>query len=53
MKAMGRGFDLNYYPDPGMVQIYAKRYLRYIEFGSFAEKQTSPKKRFIAVKTNE
>jgi L-ribulokinase len=44
MKVMGRGFDITYYPNPSMVELYAKRYLRYTEFGSFAEKQTAPAK---------
>jgi L-ribulokinase len=56
MNAMGRGFDLVYYPDNRMVQLYAKRYLRYIELGSFIEKQTSSKKKSSVVnqvQTNE
>ena len=37
MKAMGRGFDIEYYPAPAAVKVYAKRYGLYASFGEFAE----------------
>ena len=40
MKAMGHGFDKEYFPDKEKVTIYAKRYLKYRQFGQFIEKQT-------------
>lgn len=42
MKAMGRGFDMTYYPNASLVDIYAKRYSRYASFGGFVELQTGP-----------
>jgi L-ribulokinase len=37
MAAMGRGFDVEYYPDKQFREIYAKRYQQYIDLGKFAE----------------
>jgi L-ribulokinase len=34
MNTMGQGFDLNYKPDASKVQLYAKRYQKYLAFGS-------------------
>ena len=33
MKAMGQGFEKTYHPQPGLVEIYAKRYKKYLELG--------------------
>jgi L-ribulokinase len=35
MQAMGQGFDITYYPNPGLVSIYDARYERYKELGQF------------------
>lgn len=40
MKAMGRGFDRAYRPDPERHAAYNKRYGRYLSMGSFIEQQT-------------
>ena len=37
MQAMGQGFDAVYNPDSSKVALYAQRYQRYIELGSFIE----------------
>lgn len=37
MQAMGRGFDITYYPDAKKVLIYRQRYQEYISLGNFAE----------------
>jgi L-ribulokinase len=42
MKAMGTGFDAEYYPDPERAAIYARRYEKYKLTGAFIEKQTLP-----------
>ena len=34
MNTMGQGFDLNYKPDASKAQLYAKRYRKYLAFGS-------------------
>lgn len=34
MNTMGQGFDLNYKPDASKVQLYEKRYQKYLAFGS-------------------
>jgi L-ribulokinase len=34
MNTMGQGFDLEYKPDASKVQLYAKRYKKYLDFGS-------------------
>lgn len=34
MNAMGQGFDLTYKPDASKVDIYKKRYKKYLDFGS-------------------
>jgi len=38
MKAMGQGFDAEYFPDKTKVSVYTKRYERYLEFGKFVER---------------
>ncbi len=40
MKAMGRGFDMEYFPEPDKVGVYAKRYQRYIALGNQIETET-------------
>ncbi len=40
MNAMGQGFDTEYFPDPGKVTIYEKRYHRYKKLGNFTEHET-------------
>lgn len=40
MKAMGRGFDKEYFPDKDKVAIYRKRYQKYQELAKFIEQQT-------------
>jgi L-ribulokinase len=40
MKAMGRGFDKEYFPDKNKVAIYKKRYEKYQQLGKFIEQQT-------------
>jgi L-ribulokinase len=37
MHAMGRGFDMTYYPDADKSKIYNKRYQQYIALGAFVE----------------
>ncbi len=37
MEAMGQGFDATYFPDKTKVDVYKKRYERYLEFGKFVE----------------
>ncbi len=37
MQAMGRGFDITYYPDAEKVSIYEQRYRKYNALGNFAE----------------
>lgn len=39
MEAMGQGFETTYYPNAEKTQIYAKRYLRYKDFGNFLSKK--------------
>jgi L-ribulokinase len=39
MNAMGRGFEAEYFPDPDLAAIYAKRYKHYIDLGDFVEQQ--------------
>jgi len=39
MEAMGRGFDVEYYPNEENKAIYAKRYQQYQNLGSFVAKQ--------------
>lgn len=41
MAAMGQGFDMEYQPNPSLVDIYQKRYEKYKEFGAFIENQTA------------
>lgn len=38
MNEMGQGFDAEYKPDAARVPVYAKRYKKYLEFGSLLEK---------------
>lgn len=40
MRAMGQGFDSEYFPDPGKAAIYQKRYIQYQQLGDFIEKHT-------------
>ena len=40
MVAMGQGFDKEYFPDPGKIGIYSRRYEQYNAFGAFIEEQT-------------
>jgi L-ribulokinase len=39
MAAMGQGFDKEYFPNKARVEIYAKRYLKYLQLGEFTEQQ--------------
>ncbi|WP_028295961.1 ribulokinase [Olivibacter sitiensis] len=39
MEAMGQGFEKTYYPNAEKTALYAKRYLKYKEFGSFLSKK--------------
>ena len=41
MAAMGRGFDVEYYPDKKYSEVYIKRYQQYKNLGKFAEGQIS------------
>jgi L-ribulokinase len=38
MNEMGQGFDAEYKPEPANVPVYAKRYKKYLSFGSLLEK---------------
>ncbi len=40
-KAMGKGFDQEYLPNPERVAVYDKIYKKYLEFGAFVEKSLS------------
>jgi L-ribulokinase len=40
MKAMGQGFEKEYFPEPDQVALYAKRYHRYLVLGKNIEKET-------------
>jgi len=39
MHTMGQGFDMEYRPNPGVVQTYKKRYQKYVALGELLEKQ--------------
>lgn len=39
MESMGQGFDATYYPDKANVDVYAKRYEKYKQWGRFIENQ--------------
>jgi L-ribulokinase len=39
MYTMGQGFDMEYRPNPGVVQTYKKRYQKYVALGELLEKQ--------------
>lgn len=39
MQAMGRGFEHEYFPEPGQVELYEKRYHRYLVLGKNIEKE--------------
>ena len=41
MNAMGRGFDQEYFPNKDKTEMYAKRYLKYKEFGQYLEQTTT------------
>lgn len=43
MVAMGRGFDVEYHPNPDTVAIYARRYNQYKALGEFVAVQTAAK----------
>ncbi|NMH28610.1 ribulokinase [Flavobacterium silvaticum] len=40
MQAMGRGFDVEYDPNPENAAIYQKKFEKYLALGQFVEKQT-------------
>ena len=42
MKFMGPGFDTTYDPDPNKIELYSKRYQRYLDLGVFIEEFTVP-----------
>jgi len=54
MKAMGQGFDLEYFPEPGKAAIYDMRYRRYSRLGDFVERHLTPvpQNAGVAVKEN-
>lgn len=37
MQAMGQGFDVEYYPDDNKVEMYSRRYKKYLELGNYIE----------------
>jgi L-ribulokinase len=41
MAAMGQGFELSYFPDPSRVTLFAHRFRRYQDLGSYIEKNTA------------
>jgi L-ribulokinase len=41
MNAMGQGFDAEYHPNRDMVELYAKRYQKYLDLGAFIESATT------------
>lgn len=41
MTAMGRGFDVEYDPNPENVAIYQKKFEKYLTLGAFVEEQTA------------
>ncbi|GGK61649.1 ribulokinase [Rufibacter glacialis] len=41
MAAMGQGFDLEYFPNPEKVDLYAKRYQHYTELGGFLDRHST------------
>ncbi len=41
IKAMGKGFEKTYVPDPETIEIYSTRYRKYLELGNFIEEQIS------------
>lgn len=43
MAAMGRGFDVAYYPEKRNADLYAKRFRQYRELGNFVEQQIKTK----------
>ncbi len=43
MAAMGRGFDVAYYPENRNADLYAKRFRQYRELGNFVEQQINTK----------
>jgi L-ribulokinase len=43
MKAMGRGFEESYEPNPQLHAVYQKRYQQYQEFGGYIAQQTALK----------
>ncbi len=49
MKAMGQGFDVEYYPDENKVELYEHRYKKYLELGSYIESNIASIKKEIVV----
>ncbi|HMO60878.1 MAG TPA: ribulokinase [Ferruginibacter sp.] len=41
MQAMGQGFDMQFDPNPAMINMYQERYEQYKTYGSFIEQQTN------------
>jgi hypothetical protein len=46
MESMGPGFDAEYQPNPGKVEIYQKRYIRYLQLGDLMEANADPDFKF-------
>ncbi len=46
MQAMGPGFDMEYHPNPNKVELYQKRYHRYLQLGDLMEANADPDFRF-------
>lgn len=46
MKAMGPGFDDTYEPDANKVEVYQKRYIRYLKLGDLMEANSDPDFKF-------
>ncbi len=46
MESMGPGFDAEYHPNPGKVEVYQKRYHRYLQLGDLMEANADPDFRF-------
>ena len=41
MTAMGRGFDVSYYPDVNKRELFAKRYQQYASLGEYVAQQVA------------
>jgi L-ribulokinase len=46
MEKMGPGFDAEYHPNPAVVDLYHKRYLKYLQLGKLMEANSKPDFRF-------